>query len=717
VSSADISDSAVRLPLSEASPSAPPPGYLDVGRAAVILGVSGSTVRRMCADGRLEAVRVEGKWGPQWHVNPASSPALRIATGRTGPAPSAPDDPLAGLSEDQRRRIADRLEVVRAWRRADAARPASTPAKRFRRLWCEQWSLAHPDRPVAPRTLERWLARYARGGAAALADGRRANGGRTEASPEAVGAVIGLYLDQARPSLRACYELVQASAEENEWRLPSYSTVRRLVRRRLSPRVEALGRDPRRYRDRMELCLRRDWSRVSAMELWCADHRQHDVWLPRRRADGSWGWARPWLTLFHDARSWYPVAWTVAFDHADANRVMATFARAAAEHGLPEWLYLDNGKDFRASRWSGGRRLKGRAGPRLLDPKPLDPVLDMLGVGVVWAKPYNARAKPVENQFHQALVPFDKTWKTYCGETTETRPERLKGIRPEVAAGRGITIEAFRAALADYLADYVSWDCPVAASRGLSVRRAFAELRAEDFEQIVPSEAMLRQLLIPTKPLMIRQQGLWVHELGEYYWSAEIENRRGATARDASRKVVVKYDPARPEQIWVWDASGTEYLGPAEPLRAVHPLARQAGDETDARRLAEALALQAGGRAADRRDLAARRAQVPPRLAAMQEARRAGADTAPVAPPKRRRFLTLPEFERAEREARERRRRRAVRAAGAAPSTAADLLAAHAPSSREGGGPRAPRGPSALEILARREAARKESDHDASKTA
>jgi hypothetical protein len=59
---------------------------------------------------------------------------------------------------------------------------------------------------------------------------------------------------------------------------------------------------------------------------------------------------------------------------------MAALLRGMMEHGKPDWLYFDNGKDFRANRIAGGRNSSGKAAS---DDCP-NSLLAFLGVEVVW---------------------------------------------------------------------------------------------------------------------------------------------------------------------------------------------------------------------------------------------------------------------------------------------------------------------------------------------
>lgn len=581
------------FPASEILPStAPAPaGWLPAGRAAAILGVTPRAVQRWARAGELKAVLVREEGGAAaWYVDPSCKPALRIATGDLAPLAPAPrieGELVAGLSDRKRQALYAKHRLVEEYLAALDARPADMQVVEFQTAWLRAWNTATPREATSERTLRRLLRLYKQGGLTALVDQRHnADAGAT--SPEALDFAAGLWLQQHRPSLAVVYQQTAAWGARLGWVLPSYGHFCRRLRKMVDPKVAALGRDPATYRNRMQLVLRRDWSKVKAMELWVADHRQLDIWVPRQDSDGRWTWNRPWLTAFIDTRSWYPVAWTLAWDSPDSDRVMATFARGVRAHGKPGWLYLDNGKDFRARKFAGGR-------PRgLVEGDAVAPMLSIMEVDVVWADPYNARAKVIENWFGRALSQhFDKNWATYCGPKPEERPERLKGASAAEAGQAGLTLDVVRQSLSDWIeSDYAVMESPVSASRGYSTLRAFRHLRSPDFVRVTPGDEALAMLLLKSRPLTVRATGIEIREFNQTYWAAEIEHLRGASGNDESKKVHVRYDPGDPSRIWVFNKQdgflcvATPYLG-----AGMHPLAR-AGTAEDQARLSDALAAQ-----------------------------------------------------------------------------------------------------------------------------
>jgi len=621
----------------------PTAGSFTVAEAAAVLGLTARHVQRLCRTGEIAATR-----GPagQWLIPPDAHPALRLARGRpVGPVgiarpDGAPGEPgldcpaLAGLSAAKRATVHARYQSVRNYEAALRHRPAGQTVGQFADMWVAGWNLTRPDGPrLSVPTLYRWRRRLAAGGVAALADGR-GYWGPAVCSGAAWDLFSGMYLSQARPHVPRLHQYVAAQAQINGWDWPALRTVQQWVAERLDPKLAALGRQPKKFRDRHNPHIERDWSQVPAMGCWVGDHRQLDVLWPRhlwnaRKQRWDWLYARPWLTMFLDARSWMPAAWSICFDSPDGNRVMAAFARGVAAHGRPDRLYLDNGKDFRMVRFAGGRRRNPRRGEKIVPEKTIAPLLEVLGVGVTWALPFNARAKVVEPWFRIQAEQFDKCWETYCGRSPEARPEDLKKLRGKaeaVAAAHADaeTMDAIRyrgapQAVRDRLvleplarafeswitADYARRESPSKAAGGLSAGAAFRQLRADDFAVRRPAAEDLALLLLPSVAVRVEANGVYVRPFGRHYWSddEEFQRRRGASGRDAARKIVYRYDPDEPSLIYVFDRRG-KFLCTAGPYigEGVHPFAAPGGADAD--KLEAAIVLQRRTAKAARRRVA-----------------------------------------------------------------------------------------------------------------
>lgn len=588
---------------------------LSAAEAATLMGCAKRTVLLRAARGEYGGKARQDGDGRWWLATDAT-PALAIATGQVQ-TPVASTDSLAHLTAAQRETIAWRVEAVRQWQAALAHRPASRTKAQYTDDWCEVWRQRHPQWSVSRPTLYRWARQLDQGGAAALADDRRRRrrpGQQAACSPEAWALMVGLWSNANKPSIPRLYEQVAAQAEIHGWDWPALRTVQAWVRKHIQPQLATLGRDPKRYRDRCLPTVTRDWSQVPAGACWVADHRQVDVLLPMATWDAArrretWRWYRPWVTMFLDARTWQPMGWSVAFDTPNSDRVMGTFIQAVRSHGLPEVLYLDNGKDFRAQRFAGGRKgRKGSKGRKAVAQANVAPVLETLGVHPVWALPYNARAKVVEPWFRLMSEWFDKRWPTYCGREPGQRPEAVREMfrthkhAAQQMAEAGYTLDAFRQAFTAWITDdYSRRESPSAACckqwpgghiERLSPARGLAELRER--APVRPADEELALLLMPSVPVRVEPQGVYVRAFGAYYDAEALGGRRCGSGRDLVRKVRYRYDANDSDRVWLFDAQTDSYLCEARPFAGggLNPLAAVNGSEAERQTLSDALARQ-----------------------------------------------------------------------------------------------------------------------------
>lgn len=571
-----------------------PPGWLLAAEAAPHLGQTARSIRRRCAAGLLTSIRV----GNQWYVNPDAHPALKIAVGNFSTGPAAAGTHLANLSAVQRKQAFERLEMIKNFLQALEHKPASMTLGEFQARWVETFNALNPARRTSRTSLWRWLKAYQGKGVIGLVDRRGGYRKPAEFSPEAKEFCLGLYLSQHNPSIPYIYTIASGQAREHGWLLPGLRTVQRFLRERTDPKLIAAGRDPKRFRDRCIPHIKRDWTLVAAMEAWVADHRQFDVLIPRvtwnrqtRREEIHW--YRPWLTMYLDCRSWMPVGWIIEFDSPDADRVMGAFANGVAACGAPEHGIMDNGKDFRAHDFAGGRIRKVRKGAKLLNVKHVTPMLEALGVQAHWAIPYNAKAKVVEPFFGIMAEQFDKLWPTYCGRSPDHKPEKLKGLRGGRVDLEKLNIDIFRRAFAKWVQIYSLAPSPAKAAGGRSPLRAIAELRQPGYQPIRPAAETLALLQTRSRRIRVEQNGVWVAAFQRHYFADELESRRAASGRDISRHVAYRYRPGSPDGVWVFDFRTDKFICYATPYvgDGVHPLA---SDEADRAQLAEAMAIQRG---------------------------------------------------------------------------------------------------------------------------
>ncbi|MDP3488894.1 MAG: leucine zipper domain-containing protein [Phenylobacterium sp.] len=268
---------------------------------------------------------------------------------------------------------------------------------------------------VSRRTTYRWLKRYEAEGVRGLRRRAPSNAGKPRVAVSrpfdraflAAGYDADL-LQNIRCDLQKCLRGLWASraeqagaaeicrlaehallelCEARDVRLPSEALrlSRRYVEAFSAYRVINQRRNDRRAFDNGKPRIRRDWTDLLPMERVVADVKHLDVIV--QRADGSTAW--PKIIAFMDAGTGRVFAHPVLLERGEGIRqehvIEAFMAMVAAPNwGFPQGLYLDNGPEFGAlSKIDSALQLLNAPGARTL----------------IYARPYNAAAKPIESLF------------------------------------------------------------------------------------------------------------------------------------------------------------------------------------------------------------------------------------------------------------------------------------------------------------------------------
>lgn len=297
---------------------------------------------------------------------------------------------------------------------------------------------------ISPRSLRAWRRAYNTAGddgsirgIEALIDAYNGPAGSTRRSADAIDYFYALYHSQAKHSVQTCHDATLREAARNAWSWPSsYTATTRWLR----------------ANDRLdETCLRRegqtafahkhlphieiDYTTIEPGWMYVADHARLDLWC-----NHSGEQLRPWLTAIEDCRSRCLVGWHIGVS-PNQDAILSAMRMAFAQWAVPHRFHIDQGKDFCSELLTGVTKRERDVCSRQLGPDWQQVlrhqqtvfwhgVLGELGVGVVYADPYCPWSKgQIERFFGTVHDQFDKTFATYCGRDTVSRPECLAEIR------------------------------------------------------------------------------------------------------------------------------------------------------------------------------------------------------------------------------------------------------------------------------------------------
>src|SRR5207249_4534073 len=85
----------------------------------------------------------------------------------------------------------------------------------------------------------------------------------------------------------------------------------------------------------------RDYTGLHSNQIWCGDHHPCDCIVTHQGK-----LVRPWLTAWQDMRSRKIVGAVIYAHDPNSTTVLAAFRVGALAHGVPDRVYIDNGKDY-----------------------------------------------------------------------------------------------------------------------------------------------------------------------------------------------------------------------------------------------------------------------------------------------------------------------------------------------------------------------------------
>lgn len=291
-------------------------------------------------------------------------------------------------------------------------------------------------------------------------------------------------------------------------------------------------------------------------EGWFGDHHQFDVFVLDERGKP----VRPWLTAWYDIGSGMLVGWCISLN-PNSGTITEALARAIAKkpssevYGAPNWIYIDNGKDYRSKRFEGDEESEywRRRDPEMMADMYLKltgaSVMQTLNIKVVHAQAYHGWAKPVERFFRTLEERYCRQMKGYCGGKPEDRAENFdRSLKYWVEKGELMTLDEFADAFANQILPayhahpHSGYNGETPASRYARLPKA----RGEIFSWAVLDELRMEQTV-----RVVTTQGIKFK--GRIYWSEELLHRVG-------ERVVVKYTECDMDSVTLRDARDATFI-------------------------------------------------------------------------------------------------------------------------------------------------------------
>lgn len=243
--------------------------------------------------------------------------------------------------------------------------------------------------------------------------------------PEVQVRAIELYSQPYRPSQAQVFESLKAELGDNA---PSLRLVQQWCQGEKRENIAELDchrEGVKYYNDHYAQSLRRDWSRIPAGDTFIGDHHEYDVMVIA--PDGTI--QRPWVTMWMDGNSRAWVGHTVNFKPcaleiclALGNAVFPEAEGPVPWGGLPNRLYVDNGKDYKSTLINGERMSVYKSRPD----EPEWGLIQEVGIEMRHTMKYHGQSKSIERLFGTIERGWINLLPGWCANKADRRPEKLK---------------------------------------------------------------------------------------------------------------------------------------------------------------------------------------------------------------------------------------------------------------------------------------------------
>ncbi|WP_349433608.1 transposase domain-containing protein [Pararhizobium sp. A13] len=346
------------------------------------------------------------------------------------------------------------------------------------------------------------------------------------------------FLRPEKPKFSACFRRMEKIAKREGW-LPILSerTLRRRLEKEVGKAVALLTREGKDKARTLYPAQRRTRAHLHAMQMANMDGHKVDVFV-------SVPWSKKPVRFIllgiQDLFSGKIVAWRLT-EAETWESVRLCIGDMVEAFGIPEAIYLDNGKAF-SSKWiTGEARQRFRFKVREEDPRGL---LATLGVETHFTRPYAGQSKPIERAWGDLAENIAKH--PFCaGAYTGNKPS----AKPENYMSRAIPFEEFKAHVAAQVEEHNAQTGRRAENcKGRSFDETFAASMALSSTIVrVPSPAQASLWLLASEAIKARPGSGEIHYQGNRYWSRELNQWAG-------QKVIIRFDPdALHEPVKVYD--------------------------------------------------------------------------------------------------------------------------------------------------------------------
>lgn len=528
--------------------------YLPVEKTALLLSITKQAVRRKIASGEIEAREENGGRGGRggvrymvplsalddraqikyWKKQEKESPAVIPEDARKQKA-------LDEYSEEDRRIIQAWLQAIRDWQAFRSGYKGDL------QMADEQYVELNRDKyteiSLSAKNLYRKWKAVREQDYDGLIDKRGRHRQGQNSIPEIAWEIFKYYyLDENQHSIQQCVDYTTWWCEKEMPELlpevPSYYAFRRALKTIPFAVIKLMREGDKAFEDDAAPYITRLYDDLEVNEVWVADNHTLDILSIE---DGTNKLHRLYVTAFQDVRSRKIVGWYLT-DKPSSEAVLFALRKAILKHGIPRYVYTDNGREFLCFDIGGrGRRKTAKAAEHAPPP-----IFARLGIGFWNAKVRNGRAKIVERAFKEFKDKLSRLMVGFTGGNPVEKPERLKH---QVKSRKGMVVDS---RMREILDTYIEGMYNRTPQSGAGMHgRSPDEVHAQELVAMRKATAddLHLMLMRSTRMQTVREKGVQLELYGEklFYWTADF------LLKYQGQRVYLRYDPEDLREVRVYN--------------------------------------------------------------------------------------------------------------------------------------------------------------------
>lgn len=349
-------------------------------------------------------------------------------------------------------------------------------------------------------------------------------------------------------------------AELQGWEYPSYQTVTRYINylmeeRRAKNAHFLAAKGMREYKNKVMVKGSRDTKSLPVLGLLQGDEHTFDCWVAFTHPNGKVTAIKPRLVGWVDTRSRVFLG-DIICRHANSQILKLSLLKViyGTPGGVPQWLLIDNGKDYNAKDLTGIKRSERKQKKELQFDEETKGFYRSIGIqDEINSLPFQPWSKAqIERFFGTICSSFTKWMFSYTGTLTgsKTAAKIKKDIPKMLERGELLTMEEFYELWTKWLNEVYH-------------KREHSGLKRQGEKYTVPIELFMKaedKYYKPAPPksyasiLMMKAERVTVYNIGirkfgYEYRAQELCNYHG-------EKVDIKYDPEDVTRLYVYTREG-----------------------------------------------------------------------------------------------------------------------------------------------------------------